>query len=63
MPVNYYEVSLKFSKLEDIGTNKPAYDLNCIFMCQTVLDLIHNRDDFFNTFNIDKDDLYYLVES
>ena len=34
--VNYYEVSLKFQKRQDVGANKPFYDFCCDFMCQEV---------------------------
>lgn len=56
--INYYEVSLKFSKTDDIGTNKPTYDLGCVFMSQAARELIHNKTVFFENFNIDaKDDV------
>lgn len=48
--VNYYE-DLHFSRPDRLGTNKPAYDLQCIFMCQTLADLKANREEFFENFN------------
>ncbi len=55
--VNYYEVSLKFQKRLDVGTNKPFYDFCCDFMCQAVNDMRKNRQLFFENFNIDQDDI------
>lgn len=55
--VNYYDVSLKFQKRLDIGTNKPFYDFCCDFMCQKINDMRKNRQLFFENFNIDKDDI------
>ncbi len=55
--VNYYEVSLKFQKRLDVGTNKPFYDFCCDFMCQDVNDMRKNRQLFFENFNIDQDDI------
>lgn len=55
--VNYYDVSLKFQKRLDIGTNKPFYDFCCDFMCQEVSDMRKNRQLFFENFNINKDDI------
>lgn len=55
--VNYYDVSLKFQKRLDIGTNKPFYDFCCDFMCQEINDMRKNRQLFFENFNIDKDDI------
>lgn len=55
--VNYYDVSLKFQKCLDVGTNKPLYDFGCDFMCQKISDMRENRQSFFENFNIDKDDI------
>lgn len=55
--VNYYDVSLKFKKRLDVGTNKPFYDFCCDFMCQEVNDMKKNREIFFENFNIDEEDI------
>lgn len=55
--VNYYDVSLKFKKRLDVGTNKPFYDFCCDFMCQEVNDMKKNRELFFENFNIDEEDI------
>lgn len=55
--VNYYDVSLKFKKRFDVGTNKPFYDFCCEFMCQTISDMKKNREYFFENFNISEDDI------
>lgn len=55
--VNYYDVSLKFKKRLDVGTNKPFYDFCCEFMCQEVNDMKKNRELFFENFNIDEGDI------
>lgn len=55
--VNYYDVSLKFQKQLDVGTNKPFYDFCCVFMCQKVNDMKKYRKEFFLNFNIDEDDI------
>lgn len=54
--INYYNVSLHLDRPEDIGTNKPTYDLNCVFMCQEIAKLKKYREDFFNNFNPDETD-------
>lgn len=51
---NYYNVSLKFSKLSDVGTNKPFYDFCCEFMSQEVNSLKKNMENFFENFNLDE---------
>ena len=51
--VNYYDVTLKFQKSLEIGTNKPFYDFCCDFMCQEINDMRKNRERFFENFNID----------
>lgn len=55
--VNYYDVALKFEKRQDVGTNKPYYDFCCEFMCQPINQMKFKRDEFFENFNIDKDDI------
>lgn len=54
--VNYYDVSLKFQKRQDVGTNKPFYDFCCEFMCQEVNEMKKKREEFFENFNIDAED-------
>lgn len=54
--VNYYDVSLKFQKRQDVGTNKPFYDFCCEFMCQEINELKKKRKEFFENFNIDAED-------
>ena len=54
--VNYYDVSLKFQKRRDVGTNKPFYDFCCEFMCQEINELKNKRKEFFENFNIDAED-------
>lgn len=55
--VNYYNVSLKFDKLENVGTSKPYYDLCCEFMSQEVNKIKNERDNFLSNFNPDGDDI------
>lgn len=55
--INYYDVALKFEKPTDVGTNKPRYDLCCEFMCQEVNKLKKNRQEYFDNFNPDNDDI------
>lgn len=47
--VNYYDVTLKFQKRMDVGTNKPFYDFCCDFMCQEVNEMKKIRNIFLNT--------------
>lgn len=54
--VNYYDVSLKFKKRLDLGTNKPFYDFCCIFMCQEINEMKRNKEIFFENFHIDEED-------
>lgn len=54
--VNYYDVSLKFQKRQDVGTNKPFYDFCCEFMCQEVNEMKKKREEFFENFNFDAED-------
>lgn len=53
--INYYNVALKFEKPKNLGTNKPRYDLCCVFMCQEVNELRRNRQEYFDNFNPDDD--------
>ncbi|MCM1122008.1 MAG: hypothetical protein NC416_05445 [Eubacterium sp.] len=54
--VNYYDVTLKFQKSLEVGTNKPFYDFCCDFMCQKVNDMRERYHYFFEHFNIDDRD-------
>lgn len=54
--INYYQTDLHFEIPDDIGTNKPMYDLKCKFMCQTVNQLLADREYFFSHFNPDTED-------
>lgn len=54
--VNYYEVDLHFKRPKNIGTNKPRYDFNCVFMCQEIEHLSRERKLFFDNFNPDIDE-------
>lgn len=51
--VNYYEVDLHFERPNHIGTSKPQYDFNCVFMCQEIDRLVRERILFFENFNPD----------
>lgn len=51
--LNYYNVELKLNRPLDIGTSKPIYDFNCIFMCNEITALMSHRNDFFKNFNPD----------
>lgn len=55
--INYYNVALKFEQPTDVGTNKPRYDLCCEFMCQEISKLKKNRQEYFDNFNPDDDDI------
>lgn len=55
--VNYYDVSLKFEKRQDVGTNKPFYDFCCEFMCQNINEMKKRQIDFWENFNIDENDV------
>ena len=50
-------MALKFEKPTNLGTNKPSYDLCCVFMCQEVNELKRNRQEYFDNFNPDDDDI------
>lgn len=51
--INYYNVALKFERLEGIGTDKPRYDFCCDFLAQKINKLIDFRKEYFENFNID----------
>ncbi|MDE7386303.1 MAG: hypothetical protein K2N28_04105 [Muribaculaceae bacterium] len=51
--INYYNVELKLKRPDDIGTSKPIYDFNCVFMCSEINDLLSYRTDFLLNFNPD----------
>lgn len=53
--INYYNAALKFEQPAKVGTNKPRYDLCCVFMCQDVNELRKNRHEYFDDFNLDDD--------
>lgn len=55
--INYYNVSLKFEQPNNVGTSKPSYDFCCEFMCQKISDLKKNRQEYFDNFNPDVDDI------
>lgn len=55
--INYYNVALKFEEPTNLGTNKPSYDLCCVFMCQEINELKRNRQEYFDNFNPDDDDI------
>lgn len=55
--INYYNVSLKFEQPNNVGTSKPSYDFCCEFMCQKISDLKKNRQEYFDNFNPDIDDI------
>lgn len=52
----YYNVALKFEKLQNVGTSKPFYDFCCEFMSQEVNNLKAGREFFLDNFNPDADD-------
>jgi len=55
--INYYNVALKFEQPTKVGTNKPRYDLCCVFMCQEVNELRKKRLEYFENFNPDVGDI------
>lgn len=55
--INYYDVSLNFKQMTEVGTNKPWYDMCCQFMCQEVNMLRERREEYFDSFNPDEDDV------
>ena len=60
--INYYTYRLQFNKLDQVGTQKPIYDLLCLFMAQKMEDLQANRDRFFADFNHDEDDEDFMSD-
>ena len=55
--MTYYRDSLNFEEPENLGTNKPFYDLFCKFMCQETENLLEGQENFFETFNPDEEDV------
>lgn len=51
--VNYYKERLKFEQSAVLGANKPKYDFQCHFLCQSIKDLNARRDQFYEDFNAD----------
>ncbi len=54
--VNYYSVDLHFERPSHIGTSKPRYDFNCVFMCREIDVMVSHRHAFFDNFNPDIDE-------
>ena len=52
--INYYNVSLKFTSPEGIGTSKPRYDFCCEFLLQEIGKLTLYRKEYFDNFNFDE---------
>lgn len=52
--INYYNVELKLTRPSNIGTSKPIYDFNCVFMCSEITNLLEHRKNFFINFNPDR---------
>jgi hypothetical protein len=55
--MTYYRDSLHFEEPENLGTNKPFYDLFCKFMCQETEQLLAGQEEFYETFNPDVEDV------
>ncbi|MCQ2305717.1 MAG: hypothetical protein MJZ97_12100 [Bacteroidales bacterium] len=51
--VNYYKERLKFEQSAVLGANKPKYDFQCYFLCQSIKDLKMRRNQFYADFNAD----------
>lgn len=51
--VNYYKERLKFEQSAVLGANKPKYDFQCYFLCQSIKDLKMRRNQFYDDFNAD----------
>lgn len=49
--VNYYRIRLRFIIPPNLGANKPHFDFQCQFMCQTITELTKFKDYFFEHFN------------
>lgn len=41
----------------EVGTNKPSYDLYCEFMCRKISKLRKNRQQYFDKFNPNDNDI------
>lgn len=54
---NYYKVALHFEQSATLGANKPQYDFQCFFLCQEMKKLMAGRDEFYEYFNPDEEDL------
>lgn len=54
--IAYYN-ELGFQEKSNLCTIKPSFDFSCKFMNMTTEDLFKKQKDFFDNFNIDKDDL------
>lgn len=53
---NYYTRLLNFNKHSIYGTNKPAYDCSCKFMCQQIADANLFYQQLIDNFNLDADE-------
>lgn len=53
--VNYYKERLNFEQSATLGANKPKYDFQCFFLCQSIKDLKYRRKLFYEDFNADSD--------
>lgn len=54
---NYYKVALHFEQSATLGANKPQYDFQCFFLCQEMKKLMVGREEFYEYFNPDDEDL------
>ena len=55
--MNFYHDALKFQQVEDVGTQKPLFDLLCSFMAQKMDDLQTARVQFYENFNVEGADV------
>lgn len=55
--VNYYKERLMFEQSAVLGANKPKYDFQCYFLCQSIIELNAKRNQFYEDFNIDSDSI------
>lgn len=55
--INYYRAFLHFRDNEDRGTAIPLYDYSCRFMYQEIATLDKGRQDFYQHFNLDEEDV------
>lgn len=51
---NYYKEVLKFEKPQTLGANKPQYDFKCSFLCQELNNVLKEKENFYNNFNINE---------